>query len=127
MEYAKYTLRIEGLAGPDEAGRIAGALAGAGLAGREDAFHAYAFDRDYEEDQDGMIRFANAGEVKDEPEVVGELRMISDRHPHALFVLDGHIPVEGEDDRFRVYFKGGRAQYAETTVVYEPFDEAKLD
>lgn len=125
MDYAKYTLRVEGASG-EEADRIARDLAGADLARPEGEFDCYAFDVDYENLADGAIFFGSAGETKDEEEIVAGLRGLSGGYPGALFVLDGRVPAEDEDDRFRIYFKGGRSQYAATSVTFEPFDEAKL-
>lgn len=133
MDYTRFTMRIEGAA-REEVEQIGRTLAEAGLAGEEDAFHAYAFARDYDpapeaacgDGEAGAFRFDSGGEVKDEPEVVAALRELSGRYPGALFVLDGRIPVEDEGERFRIYFKGGRSQHAERVVSYEPFDEAKL-
>lgn len=53
-----------------------------------------------------------------------DLRRISAKYPGVLFTLRG----EGEEagDVWVKYFRDGKMQAGETTIAYEPFDEAKL-
>lgn len=53
-----------------------------------------------------------------------DMKKLSKEYPEHLFQLDG----EGEEDGdiWRRYFKNGKMQDAEATVVYQPFDESKL-
>jgi len=54
-----------------------------------------------------------------------DVRCISMRFSHAIFILDG----EGADygNKWRKYFKAGKMQLAETRIEFDEYDPKKLD
>lgn len=52
-----------------------------------------------------------------------DLMGLSKRYPDHVFILDG---IGEDDERFRLYVKDGKSQRAETKIVYDEFDPAKL-
>lgn len=53
------------------------------------------------------------------------MKLISEKYPDTLFSLYGDGEEDG--DIWVHYFKNGKTQYAEAKIVYEKFDETKLE
>lgn len=53
-----------------------------------------------------------------------DMRLISQKHPETIFILEG----EGEEsgDIWKKYYLNGKFQTAKAVVTYEEFDESKL-
>jgi hypothetical protein len=53
-----------------------------------------------------------------------DLKTFSELHPNTVFELHG-ISEDGDNIWYK-YFKNGKMQVAEATVIFSPYDESKL-